>query len=104
MTERTPAGPLLAAALLLLTVAPVRAEIQDYMIRRLVNLRTRCGIESLQRLESGSSDRRFKVICRDVSHYPDGLIVACSDIDDDRSCIVETREKVFDMLELLQPD
>ncbi len=30
--------------------------------------------------------------------------VACSDIDDDRSCVVETKEQEFKALRLLQPD
>lgn len=103
MTERASAGFGVAAILLLLAAVPARAEIQDYMIRRLVYLNTQCGIESLERLESGSGSRRFKITCRNVSLYPDGLTVACGDIDDDRTCVVETREKEFKALRLLQP-
>lgn len=98
------AGPLLATvALVLCMPSPVRAEIQDYMILRLVYLKTSCGTESLERMASASDQRRFKVQCKDVNTYPDGLTVACSDIDDDRSCRVETDARKFKDLRLLQP-
>lgn len=100
MTER---AALLSAAMSLSLAGAATAEIQDYMIRRLVALNTGCGVESLVRLASKPNARRFKVTCLNVSSYPDGLTVACSDIDDDRSCVVETKEQEYRALQLLQP-
>ncbi|MBN8913261.1 MAG: hypothetical protein J0H65_14630 [Rhizobiales bacterium] len=92
--------------LLLLPAAlgePAAAEIHEYMIRRLLYLGTSCGVDALERLESPADQRRFKAACRDVNAYPAGIVVTCTDIADDRSCIIETPAKAFDSLELLQP-
>jgi hypothetical protein len=40
--------------------------------------------------------------CRDVTSFPDGLTVLCTDPDDDRSCRIETAPKTFDNLDLLK--
>jgi hypothetical protein len=104
MTERASAGLFLAATLLLLAAASVRAEIQDYMIRRLLYLSTSCGVQKLVRLEAGNPEwRRFKADCRDVNAYPHGIFITCMDIADDRSCKIETPSKSFDSLELMRP-
>ena len=74
------------------------------MILRLIYLNTSCGTQKLERLNGERSDwRRFHVECRDVSAYPHGLFVTCTDVADDRSCKIETVPKTFDSLELLQP-
>lgn len=81
------------------------AEIHDYMIRRLLYLDTSCGVDQLERLPPPSeTSRRFKALCRNVSAYPDGIFVTCTDIDDDRSCKPETAPKAFDHLKLMRPD
>lgn len=85
------------------TAGPVAAEIHEYMILRLVYLNTSCGTQSLERLETGPAYTRFKVTCRNVSAYPDGLTVLCTDPDDDRACLIETKEKSFDSLDLMRP-
>jgi hypothetical protein len=82
---------------------PAEAEIHDYMILRLVYLETTCGTDTLSRLEAPQHHRRFRIHCRNTSAYPDGLTVLCTDIDDDRSCIVETQPREFRDLRLLQP-
>ncbi|MDQ8698473.1 hypothetical protein [Hyphomicrobium sp. LHD-15] len=79
------------------------AEIHDYMIRRLLHLKTSCGVQHLTRLESGKAERRFKAVCRDVNAYPDGVVVVCTDTFDDRSCMIESTPRSFDSLELLRP-
>jgi hypothetical protein len=78
------------------------AEIHDYMILRLLYLHSSCGALSLERLESTRSNRRFMAKCRDVTSFPDGLTVLCTDPDDDRSCRIETAPKTFDNLDLLK--
>jgi hypothetical protein len=40
--------------------------------------------------------------CRDVTSFPDGLTVLCTDADDDRSCRIETAPKTFENLDLLK--
>lgn len=94
------------AAVALALAAPVSAsaEIHDYMIRRLLYLDTSCGVDELERLPPPTEGtRRFKALCRNVSAYPDGIFVTCTDIADDRSCKVETAPKTFDSLKLMRP-
>ncbi len=79
------------------------AEIHDYMILRLLYLKTSCGVQHLTRVESSEAERRFKAVCRDVNAYPDGILVVCTDTFDDRSCTIENAPKTFDSLELLRP-
>lgn len=91
-------------ALFGVAAAPASAEIHDYMILRLLYLHTSCGTQSLERIEAERPDwRRFKAECRNVSAYPHGISVLCTDPDDDRLCKVETEKKSFDSLELLRP-
>lgn len=93
---------LMAAAPIL--TATARAEIHDYMILRLIYLGTSCGTQKLERVDAGKPDwRRFKIECRNVSAYPHGIFVTCTDLHDDRSCKIETEAATFDSLELLRP-
>lgn len=80
------------------------AEIHEYMIRRLLYLETACGVDHLEQVPAPSATtRRFKALCRNVSAYPDGVYVTCTDIDDDRSCEPETAPRAFDNLKLMRP-
>jgi hypothetical protein len=93
-----------AFAMLAGLVTPVHSEIHDYMILRLLYLGTSCGVQKLERLDAERPEwRRFKAECRDVSAYPHGLLVTCTDPDDDRHCTIETQPNEFDSLELLRP-
>ncbi len=87
-------------------IGSATAEIHDYMILRLLYLGTSCGVQKLERLEVETKNpewSRFKAECRDVSSYPHGISVTCTDAIDDRSCKIETPPKAFDSLELLRP-
>lgn len=85
-------------------MADARAEVKDYMIRRLLYLNTSCGVDHLERLDPDKDgNQRFYARCRNAGSYPDGLEVLCTDTDDDRSCRVTTPERTFKHLELLQP-
>ncbi|AHB50266.1 hypothetical protein W911_12640 [Hyphomicrobium nitrativorans NL23] len=96
---------LAAVVLGLAAPASASAEIHDYMIRRLLYLDTSCGVDQLERLPPPTeSTRRFKALCRNVSAYPDGIVVTCTDIADDRSCKIETAPKTFDSLKLMRPE
>lgn len=82
----------------------VRAEIKDYMILRLIYLNTSCGTQKLERIEpSPDGHGRFRIECRDVASYPNGILVTCSDSHDDRSCKINTPKKSFDSLNLMSP-
>ena len=78
------------------------AEIHDYMILRLLYLHSSCGTLSLERLKSTGSNTRFVATCRDVTSFPNGVTVLCTDPDDDRSCRIETAPTTFENLELLK--
>jgi hypothetical protein len=78
------------------------AEIHDYMILRLLYLHSTCGTLSLERIDVPAPQSRFKATCKDVTTFPDGLTVLCTDPDDDRSCRIETAPTTFDNLDLLQ--
>lgn len=92
----------LASMILAATVSPALSEIHDYMVLRLVYLNTSCGTLSMERLQVPAPHARFKVTCKDVTAYPDGLTIYCTDPDDDRLCRIETPAKQFDSLDLLR--
>lgn len=77
-------------------------EIKDYEIRRFVYLKTNCGLKELQRLNPGGRPLTFHVGCNNASNWPEGMHIACSEPDDDRSCRVTTEEKQFKHLDLLR--
>ncbi|CEJ87493.1 conserved exported hypothetical protein [Hyphomicrobium sp. GJ21] len=75
----------------------------EYQIRRIVYLKTSCGLESLVTLEASSGRERFKATCNNISAYPKGLEIICTDPVDDRSCMITTRAVRFDQLQLMRP-
>lgn len=85
-----------------LTTGRAGAEIHDYMILRLLYLHSSCGTLTIERVASEAPQTRFKATCKNVSAYPDGLTVLCTDPDDDRHCRIETPAKSFDHLDLLR--
>lgn len=82
---------------------PAAAEIHEYMIRRLIYLHTTCGAQQIEALASSHDGRqRFQIFCANIATYPDGILVECADLVDDRSCKIATPAQSFDSLELLQ--
>lgn len=79
------------------------AETAEYQVRRLIYLGSSCGVESLERFDPSPGHERFKAACKNVSAYPNGLEIDCTDPSDDRSCTIVTPSVTFDHLELLQP-
>ncbi len=79
------------------------AEINDYYIRRLIVYQSDCKLDELIRVELKSSSE-FHATCLNVSFYPDGLEILCSDNTDNSSCKVKTESKAFNSLELLRQD
>lgn len=94
-------GPL-CVLFTLLSVSRAGAEIHDYMILRLLYLNSSCGTLTVERVASEAPLKRYKATCKNVSAYPDGLTVLCTDPDDDRHCRIETPEKTFQHLDLLR--
>lgn len=98
-----PAVALGAAVCSCLCGASLRAEIHEHEIRRLIYLTTSCGFVTLTPLVTEGPTRRYRSDCKDASAYPEGLTVLCTDINDDRSCKVETKQRRFDSLDLIHP-
>lgn len=75
---------------------PSHAEIQEYQIRRLVLLKSECRIQKITRFEAkGGYD--YQVECENVTFYPDGLKVSCSNPELETSCKIQTSSKKFDL-------
>jgi hypothetical protein len=85
-------------------VASAQAEIKDYEVLRLLYLHTPCGMASVTSRETTPERVRFKADCQNLTAFPDGAEVVCTDHNDDRSCRVETNAKDFNNLELLKQD
>ncbi len=79
-----------------------KAEIKDYMIRRMIILKTECKLDELKRSEPSEGGFKYLAICENVSFYPDGVTINCSDKDVETSCKIKTKAKKFDKLNLLK--
>lgn len=79
-----------------------QARILDYQIRRLVLLKTKCVLISIEKNLSPESSLSFLVKCENVSFYPKGIKVICSDPDLETSCEIKTAIKKFKNLNLLK--
>ena len=79
-----------------------KAEIKDYMIRRMIILKTECKLDELKRSEPSEGGFKYLAICENVSFYPDGVTINCSDKDVETSCKIKTKAKKFDNLNLLK--
>lgn len=85
----------------LLAVSPVRGEVKDYQIRRMLMLKTECQVTGLDVSVKDGRDRFFAT-CENVSHYPDGVEILCPDTEDERDCHIATAKRDFRNLELLR--
>jgi hypothetical protein len=81
---------------------PVYAGIQDYQIIRLITMKSYCNHKSLERTDSDNGTVTFFTSCLNVSHYPDGIFVICSDPENEQTCKIQTQAKQFNHLKLLQ--
>ncbi|EAR62090.1 hypothetical protein [Neptuniibacter caesariensis] len=80
----------------------VVAEVKDYQVIRLIAMKSECQREDLNRFNRDKKSVTFQAKCSNVSHYPDGVKVHCSDRGDERSCKIMTAAKEFNHLKLLQ--
>lgn len=83
----------------------VRAELKDYQVGRLIMLKSECQVVGLDRTEEEDGSWTYIGECSNESFYPDGVRVTCPDPEnnDERTCIIHTKAKKFDSLELLRP-
>ena len=81
----------------------VNAAILDYQIVRLISMDSDCRNDELKRVEEKDGTLTFLVSCTNVSHYPNGVKVQCTDVDNERSCKIMTQAREFEHLNLLQP-
>ena len=97
-------GLIVASAMQLNLFLPstAKAEIKDYMIRRMLILKTECKLDELKRSEPKEGGFNFLASCKNVSFYPDGVKITCSDKDLETSCKIKTKAKKFDDLNLLK--
>lgn len=91
-------------AILAVVIMPpdARCEVKDYEIARFVLHKTSCGMLELTRSNPGRHPPRFHADCNNVAGWPEGMDIECAIHDDDRSCRVMTRERVFKYLDLLR--
>jgi len=100
-------GARIAALALLLEPhgAVANPEVKEYEIARFILLKTSCVTLHLKRLNPSERPPRFHADCKNVSNWPDGIVIECPEHDDDRSCRSLTPERSFKHLELLrQPE
>lgn len=81
---------------------PVYAGIQDYQIIRLITMKSDCNRKNLERTDSDDGTVTFFASCSNVSHYPDGVSVLCTDPENEQTCKIQTQAKQFNHLKLLQ--
>lgn len=86
----------------LLLAGPVRAEIPDYQVVRIIAYQTSCRLDELRSEDLGDAGVRFVASCQNLSAYPDGLILDCPDPNDVYACDIVTQERRFEFLESLR--
>ena len=92
------------AGLVALPPNVVLAELKDGQIARLIMLKSDCHLAELTREVKADRSAVYSGQCKNASHYPDGIVVLCPDIDnnDERTCNIATKSKTFDSLDLLR--
>ena len=92
----------LGVAAFLLASPLTFAAIQDYQVIRLIAMKSDCRKDTLSRQSETQSQVLFHATCKNQSHYPDGVVVECSDPEDEMSCVIKTQSKQFNHLKMLQ--
>ncbi len=80
------------------------ADINDYFVRRLVLYESDCRLDTLAREKTNNQQARFFVTCQNISFYPDGIDITCSNEDDETSCEIKTNSRKFNSLDVLYRD
>ena len=80
----------------------LNAAILEYQIRRLIIIKTECQIIRVTKSENKDGSLTYHTKCENVSFYPDGVKINCTDPDLETSCKILTKKKRFDNLDLLK--
>ena len=96
-------GSSVIAALLAITAYPAAADVKDYEVIRYLYLKPTCGRSTITKIEKLDAALRFHAECQDLTSFPDGAVVLCSDPSDDRSCKLESAPQQFKDLNLMRP-
>lgn len=102
--KTTIAGATLGIAMVLTPAISeiANAEILEYQIRRLIRFDSSCEILTLKRELNEDGGFTYNGICDNTTFYPDGIIVVCSDTEDERTCKIKTKGRKFDLLEAMR--
>ncbi len=76
-------------------------DIKDEAIKVLINFKTNCNPQSLNREVTEDGGLKFTAECSDKTFYPDGLTVLCPIRDVDVSCKIMTAAKEFKHLNMI---
>lgn len=90
------------------------AEMKEYQIRRMLMLKTECGVSGLDiskitessgapSVSRGHYTDRFFAECENVTHYPDGVEILCPDTEDEQDCRILTLKREFPHLHHFKP-
>lgn len=79
----------------------ILAQINDYQIRRLILYQSECQWDDIDNKQVVEDGVNYTISCQNVSFYPEGVLVHCSDIDDETTCRIKTKKKSFN-LELMK--
>ena len=80
----------------------LNAAILEYQIRRLILFKTECQIVSVTKSQDKNGSLNYHTKCENVSFYPDGVSIICTDPDQETSCKIMTKKKSFESLDLLK--
>jgi|GEM_PF-1722655 len=95
--------PVLLGSLLVLFLPSIaKAEIQEYLIRRMILLQTKCDLVDVKKEVPKQGGFKFRASCENLSFYPDGVTITCSNKDRETSCKIKTKIKKFENLDLLK--
>ncbi|MBE7198387.1 MAG: hypothetical protein INR70_11370 [Parafilimonas terrae] len=94
-------------ALVPMLASGASAEIKEYQIRRMLMLKTECGVSGIAITpvtgQPGHDATRFMAECENVTHYPDGVEILCPDTEDEHDCRIVTVKRAFPHLHLPKP-
>lgn len=83
-----------AVGLALVLPTAASAEVKEYQIRRMLMLKTECGVNGLA-IVPRERGTMFTAECENVAHYPDGVEIQCPDTEDEHDCTIVTQKREF---------
>ncbi len=77
---------------------------KEWQIHRLLNVRTECNMDELSDRSPPTGPARFFATCRNITFYPDGVVVECPDRTDEWTCKILTEARSFKNLDMLHQE